>query len=108
MKVAISGPGFINFTLTPVFLTAWLSHYHNRTSLQSAASQFFRGKTIVVDYPSPNTAKQMHIGHLRPMVIGESIQRLLRFCGGKIIRDNHIGDWGTNFGILIMAIKEKS
>ena len=107
VKVAISGPGFINFTLTPVFLTAWLSQYHNRTSLQSAASQFFRGKTIVVDYPSPNTAKQMHIGHLRPMVIGESIQRLLRFCGGKIIRDNHIGDWGTNFGILIMAIKEK-
>lgn len=106
VEIAIAGPGFINFTLTPVFLTAWLTYYHNRANLQSAASHFFWGKTIVVDYPSPNTAKQMHIGHLRPMVIGESIQRLLRFCGGAIIRDNHIGDWGTNFGILIMAIKE--
>ena len=59
----------------------------------------------MVDYPSPNTAKQMHVGHLRPMVIGEAVKRLLAFCGADVIADNHIGDWGTNFGILIYGIK---
>jgi arginyl-tRNA synthetase len=61
----------------------------------------------VVDYSSPNTAKRMHVGHLRSMVIGEALQRLVRFVGAKVIRDNHLGDWGTQFGILIAMIKEK-
>jgi arginyl-tRNA synthetase len=64
-----------------------------------------RGRKVVIDYPSANTAKQAHIGHLRPMVIGEAIARLLDFCGADTLRDNHIGDWGTNFGTLIMKIK---
>ncbi|NBP90623.1 MAG: arginine--tRNA ligase, partial [Opitutae bacterium] len=63
------------------------------------------GKKVVIDYPSPNTAKQMHVGHLRPIVIGEAVARLIEFCGAELIRDNHIGDWGTNFGILILAIR---
>lgn len=61
----------------------------------------------MLDYPSPNTAKQMHIGHLRPMVIGSAVQGLLAFCGAEVLCDNHIGDWGTNFGTLIMAIKRE-
>jgi arginyl-tRNA synthetase len=60
---------------------------------------------VLVDYSSPNTAKQMHVGHLRSMVIGESIARLLEFCGAEVIRDNHIGDWGTQFGKLIYAYR---
>lgn len=104
-KISIAGPGFINFTLTPTFLTQWLTTYDSQEVIQAASSLLYQGQKIVVDYPSPNTAKEMHIGHLRPMIIGESIQRLLRFCGAELVRDNHIGDWGTNFGILIMALK---
>ena len=63
---------------------------------------------MVIDYPSPNTAKQMHVGHLRPMVIGEAVKRLLKFCGADIRTDNHVGDWGTNFGILIYGIKTQN
>jgi arginyl-tRNA synthetase len=59
----------------------------------------------VVDFSSPNTAKQLHVGHIRGMVIGEAISRLLKFCGAEVIRDNHIGDWGTQFGKLIWAYK---
>jgi arginyl-tRNA synthetase len=62
----------------------------------------------VIDYSSPNTAKQMHVGHLRSLVIGESLQRIVRFHGANIIRDNHLGDWGTQFGILLMQIKAEN
>ena len=64
-----------------------------------------RGETWVVDYSSPNTAKQMHVGHLRSAVIGEAISRLLAFTGARVVRDNHIGDWGTQYGKLIWACK---
>ncbi|MDR2812408.1 MAG: arginine--tRNA ligase [Puniceicoccales bacterium] len=100
-SLELSGPGFINIRLTPNFLQQWVRTFCGQCDFK----QWLAGKTIVVDYSSPNTAKQMHVGHLRSMIIGESIQRLLRFCGANIIRDNHIGDWGTQFGILIMAIK---
>jgi len=105
VEVSIAGPGFINFKLTEKYLSSWIKKFDTKESLKNAASEFNKGKKIIVDYPSPNTAKQMHVGHLRPMVIGEAVQRLLRFCGGDVICDNHIGDWGTNFGILIYAIK---
>ncbi len=108
IESSIAGPGFINFKLTPKFLHKWLLKYNNADSLKEAAGTFYNGKKIVIDYPSPNTAKQMHVGHLRPMVIGEAIQRLLRFCGANVICDNHIGDWGTNFGILIYGIKSEN
>jgi arginyl-tRNA synthetase len=62
-------------------------------------------KKIVIDFSSPNTAKQMHVGHIRSTIIGESIARLLEFQGNSVIRDNHLGDWGTQFGILLYAIK---
>jgi arginyl-tRNA synthetase len=106
VQVEVAGPGFINFKFTPDFLLAWLRKYRDESAYREAAGGLYRGHTLVVDYPSPNTAKQMHVGHLRPMVIGEAISRLLEFCGAKVIRDNHIGDWGTNFGVLILALKE--
>ena len=105
ISMDIAGPGFINFKLTPAFLWQWTLEFSTKTDFQSGAGSLKAGTTVVVDYPSANTAKQAHIGHLRPMVIGEAIARLLDFCGAKTIRDNHLGDWGTNFGTLIMQIK---
>lgn len=106
--VSIAGPGFVNFSLKPKFLNAWLAKYKGETELANAARKFYNGKKVIIDYPSPNTAKQMHVGHLRPMVIGEAVKRLLKFCGADIKTDNHIGDWGTNFGILIYGIKTQN
>ncbi|MFT3782213.1 MAG: arginine--tRNA ligase [Nibricoccus sp.] len=109
--VAIAGPGFINFTLKPAALVAWLKEFTSRSTLELGAAkspdytQNRSGKTYVVDYSSPNTAKQMHVGHLRSAVIGEAICRLLAFTGAKVIRDNHLGDWGTQFGKLIYGYK---
>lgn len=103
----LAGPGFINFTLTPAFLWQWQLEFSTKQDYQSGATALKQGRKIIIDYPSANTAKQAHIGHLRPMVIGQAIARLLDFCGADLIRDNHIGDWGTNFGTLIMQIKRQ-
>ena len=105
ISLEVAGPGFLNFKLTPQFLLRWLESYRTQADFAQAAASLFKGRKIVIDFPSPNTAKQMHVGHLRPMVIGEAIQRLLQFCGADMVRDNHIGDWGTNYGILILGIK---
>ncbi len=105
VTLEVAGPGFLNFKLTPQFLLRWLEAYRTQADFAQAAGALFKGRKIVIDFPSPNTAKQMHVGHLRPMVIGEAIQRLLQFCGADMVRDNHIGDWGTNYGILILGIK---
>ncbi len=104
-SVTVAGPGFINFFLNPGALMAWLTAYASREALEAGASTSRAGQTCVVDYSSPNTAKQMHVGHLRSTVIGESIARLLAFSGAAVIRDNHLGDWGTQFGKLIYAYK---
>lgn len=103
---SIAGPGFINFKFSPQFYVDWLKRYKDEDSFKQAAGDLYKGKCISIDYSSPNIAKQMHVGHLRSMIIGEAIQRMLSFCGAKMIRDNHIGDWGTQFGIIIMAIRE--
>ncbi|MDR3274103.1 MAG: arginine--tRNA ligase, partial [Puniceicoccales bacterium] len=107
IEVSLAGPGFINFRFRNEFLCKWLNGHSSVDSFRPKIDSF-AGKIIAVDYSSPNTAKQMHVGHLRSMNIGESICRLLEFCGAKVIRDNHIGDWGTQFGILIMAIKREN
>ncbi len=104
-EISLAGPGFINFRLKPAALLAWLQKYDTAEHLQSGAASARGGQTWIVDYSSPNTAKQMHVGHLRSAVIGEAICRLLTFSGAKVIRDNHIGDWGTQFGKLIWAYK---
>jgi len=105
-NVALAGPGFINFTLTPKFLLAWISEHGSAAALTTSA-RCESPKKVALDYSSPNTAKQMHVGHIRSTIIGESIARILAFQGNDIIRDNHLGDWGTQFGILLLAIKEQ-
>ena len=102
-ELTLAGPGFINFRLKPTALLGWLQIYDSEQHLHSGAASARQGQTWIVDYSSPNTAKQMHVGHLRSAVIGEAICRLLVFSGAKVIRDNHIGDWGTQFGKLIWA-----
>jgi arginyl-tRNA synthetase len=103
--VSVAGPGFINFTARPALLLSWLKAHSSGESLSSGAAAAHRGETWVVDYSSPNAAKQMHVGHLRSAVIGEAISRILAFTGARVVRDNHIGDWGTQYGKLIWAYK---
>jgi arginyl-tRNA synthetase len=104
-EISIAGPGFINFTLKPAVLLAWLGAHATPGALAAGATSTKKGQTWVVDYSAPNTAKQMHVGHLRSAVIGEAIARLLAFSGARVVRDNHLGDWGTQFGKLIWAYK---
>lgn len=105
VELSLAGPGFINFKLSTAFIWQWQLDYSTKADYQSGAKELKQGRRVVIDYPSANTAKQAHIGHLRPMVIGQAIARMLDFCGANLVRDNHIGDWGTNFGTLIMKIK---
>lgn len=108
ITVEIAGPGFINFKLQGKLLSTWLARYGSMETIKADAAQMLSGEAVVVDFSSPNTAKEMHVGHIRSTVIGEAICRLLEFCGAKVIRDNHIGDWGTQFGMLILAIKTEN
>jgi arginyl-tRNA synthetase len=97
--VEISGPGFINLTLSTPYLIRQLSAMVNDHRLGvPVAGQL---ETVVVDYSAPNIAKEMHVGHLRTTVIGDSLCRLLEFRGHRVVRENHVGDWGTPFGMLI-------
>lgn len=104
-EITLAGPGFINFRLKPAALQDWLTRHDSEDHLRASAAGERAGQTWVVDYSSPNTAKQMHVGHLRSAVIGEALCRLLAFNGATVIRDNHLGDWGTQFGKLIYAYK---
>ena len=106
-EISVAGPGFINFKLKDTYLSKWLESFSSIKAIQQETTQWLNKEIVVIDFPSANTAKQAHIGHLRPMVIGESIARILEFSGASIIRDNHIGDWGTNFGTLIMILKKE-
>ncbi len=104
-SLEIAGPGFINFKFAPTFFLDWLGHLRDRDTLAAAAKGPLADKVVAVDFSSPNTAKQMHVGHIRSTVIGEALSRLLEFQGARTLRDNHVGDWGTQFGILIMALR---
>ena len=104
-RIEVAGPGFINFSLTPTALQSWLAEYDSESHLRAGAASAYSGQTWIVDYSSPNTAKQMHVGHLRSAVIGEALCRMLAFSGARVIRDNHIGDWGTQFGKILWAYK---
>ena len=73
VEISIAGPGFVNFKLSAEFLLKWLGRYKGEAALKDAAKSFYNGKKVVIDFPSPNTAKQMHVGHLRPMVIFVSL-----------------------------------
>ena len=96
----IAGPGFINLRLKPEFIAGRLLEI-NKDSAGLAIEKAAKQKNIVVDFSAPNIAKQMHVGHLRSTIIGDCICRMLEFLGHNVIRQNHIGDWGTQFGMLI-------
>jgi arginyl-tRNA synthetase len=95
----IAGPGFINLRLKPDFIADRLLDINN-DSKNLAIEKVTKSKNIVVDFSAPNIAKEMHVGHLRSTIIGDCICRLLEFLGHNVIRQNHIGDWGTQFGML--------
>ncbi len=103
-KVEIAGPGFLNLTVSGGWLDSQLSTLDSKPSC--GIPQKGTGKKIVIDYSSPNAAKQMHIGHIRSTVIGCAIDRIFRSLGYDVIADNHLGDWGTQFGILIKGYRE--
>ncbi|MFA5052663.1 MAG: arginine--tRNA ligase [Parcubacteria group bacterium] len=103
-KLEIAGPGFINLHLSKETITKEAGNILKKKE-RYGASDTGKGKTIVIDYSAPNVAKPMSVGHLRSTVIGEAIANLLKFQGYKVISDNHLGDWGTQFGALIYAYK---
>ena len=103
-KVEVAGPGFLNLTVAPDWLNARLAALDAQAAC--GIPQTGAGKTVVIDYSSPNAAKQMHIGHIRSTVIGCAIDRIFRALGYRVVADNHLGDWGTQFGILIKGYRE--
>ncbi|MFA5250324.1 MAG: arginine--tRNA ligase [Parachlamydiales bacterium] len=104
-KIEIAGAGFINFTFNRAFLSGFL----NRLSFDPllGAHFFKKRQRIIVEFSSPNVAKELHVGHLRSTIIGDALARLFEFLGQDVIRLNHIGDWGTQFGMLIAYLEEK-
>lgn len=103
-KVEIAGPGFINIFLDPAFLADNVNRALQSERLGVTKPQ---AQTIVVDYSAPNVAKEMHVGHLRSTIIGDASVRTLEFLGHKVIRANHVGDWGTQFGMLIAYLEKQ-
>lgn len=101
----ISGPGFINITVEPEALAASVTQMAKDSSL--GHQQVGSPDVVVVDYSSPNVAKEMHVGHLRSNIIGDATVRTLEFAGHKVIKANHLGDWGTSFGMLIEHMVEE-
>ncbi|EGT0665476.1 arginine--tRNA ligase [Citrobacter werkmanii] len=103
-KVEIAGPGFINIFLDPAFLAQHVQQAlaSDRLGVTQPAKQ-----TVVVDYSAPNVAKEMHVGHLRSTIIGDAAVRTLEFLGHNVIRANHVGDWGTQFGMLIAWLEKQ-
>ena len=105
-KLEVAGPGFINITLDPAFLS-------KETDILLRYSHFGidppkKQQRIIIDFSSPNVAKEMHVGHLRSTIIGDCLARLFEFLGHDVLRLNHIGDWGTAFGMLIAYLKEEA
>ena len=103
-KVEIAGPGFINIFLDPAFLAKHVEQAltSDRLGVAKPAKQ-----TVVIDYSAPNVAKEMHVGHLRSTIIGDAAVRTLEFLGHHVIRANHVGDWGTQFGMLIAWLEKQ-
>lgn len=102
-KLEIAGPGFINIFLAPTWLA---QQAENAFSGDKLGIHLNQAQTVVVDYSSPNVAKEMHVGHLRSTIIGDGVVRALEFLGNKVIRANHVGDWGTQFGMLIAYLEK--
>ena len=103
-KTEIAGPGFINIFLEPAFLA---SHVDAALKSDRLGVSQPKAQTIVIDYSAPNVAKEMHVGHLRSTIIGDASVRTNEFLGHKVIRANHVGDWGTQFGMLIAYLEKQ-
>lgn len=103
-KLEIAGPGFINISLAPEYLSQRLAAILDSPRLGIELP--VKVQKIIIDFSSPNTAKEMHVGHLRSTIIGDSLARLFEFKGHEVLRLNHIGDWGTAFGMLIAYLKK--
>ena len=104
-KIEVAGPGYLNLTLRPAALAARAAAVADDEE-RGGVPQSGEGRTVVVDYSSPNVAKSMHIGHIRSTVIGAALANVFRALGYRVIADNHIGDWGTQFGIIIKGYRE--
>ncbi len=104
-KVEVAGPGFINIYMSREWLCAQLQEIimKNEVSPPDVGPK----KKVIIDYSSPNIAKDMHVGHLRSTIIGDTFGRILEFCGHEVERVNHVGDWGTQFGMLIAYLKDE-
>ncbi|MGA0065250.1 MAG: arginine--tRNA ligase [Ilumatobacteraceae bacterium] len=103
-EVTIAGPGFINVTFAEKFLGDCVAALGSDDRL--GVARVANPETVVVDYSAPNVAKEMHVGHLRSTVIGDALVRMLEFVGHAVLRENHIGDWGTQFGMLIEHLRD--
>ena len=107
-ETSLAGPGFINVRISSEWLAEHVTKMlANPEHLRAWTPPSLVGKRVLVDFSSPNVAKEMHVGHLRSTIIGDTIARTLEFCGADVLRLNHIGDWGTQFGMLIQYITEK-
>jgi arginyl-tRNA synthetase len=102
----IAGAGFINFRLAPTALAARFTELagDERLGVPKPAQM----RKLVIDFSSPNVAKPMHVGHIRSTILGDALARIAEFVGHSVVRDNHIGDWGTQFGMLLVGWKEPS
>ena len=100
----LAGPGFVNIKLSRSWLAA---HVHGLLADGPASFAPKLTQRVVVDFSSPNVAKEMHVGHLRSTIIGDTLCRTLEMCGADVLRLNHIGDWGTQFGMLIQYMRER-
>jgi len=104
-KIELAGPGFINIHLDKNWLAEQLNNISTDANL--GVSQSAKPQNVVVDYSAPNLAKEMHVGHLRSTIIGDAVVRALEFRGEHVIRQNHMGDWGTQFGMLLAHLSDK-
>lgn len=102
-KMEIAGPGFINIYLDP----AWLGQSTNALNPSKSTANPTTAQTVVVDYSGPNLAKEMHVGHLRSSIIGDAVVHTLEYLGHTVVRQNHVGDWGTQFGMLIAHLESE-
>jgi len=109
-NIELAGPGFINIHLDKNWLATQIAKTTSDTKLgvtQRGSTEDDKPQTVVVDYSAPNLAKEMHVGHLRSTIIGDAVVRALEFRGDKVIRQNHMGDWGTQFGMLLAHLSDK-
>jgi arginyl-tRNA synthetase len=104
-RVDIAGPGFLNIVVTAEALAGAAEHV--RSDAKAGGGQAVEAETVVIDFGGPNVAKPMHVGHLRSAVIGDTLVRLLRFLGDQVTGDVHLGDWGLQMGLLIVAVEEE-